>query len=248
MKLRTAVAEYVPVEDDRRWIEPRLAGLLGLDTMPAGDRTEVFAALRTFFQCIAEQGTTVLVFEDLHWADDGLIDFIQELVERSPRHPILVITLARPDLLETRAGWGSGRRSAISLSLAPLSDGAMTAMVSGMVPGMPPEAVGSIVGRAGGIPLYAVEFIRMLIGRGDLVRVGGGVRIEGSLDNLSIPESLQAVIGSRLDRLSPMERDTIQDAALLGQAFTAVGLAALRGSTTAALRPTLDELLIPAFL
>ncbi len=248
MKLRTAVAEYVPVEDDRRWIEPRLAGLLGLDAMPTGERTEVFAALRTFFQCIAEQGTTLLVFEDLHWADDGLIDFIQELVERSPRHPILVITLARPDLLETRAGWGSGRRSAMSLHLAPLSDGAMTAMVSGMVPGMPPEAVASIVARAGGIPLYAVEFIRMLIGRGELIRVDGGVRIEGSLADLSIPESLQAVIGSRLDRLSAAERDTIQDAALLGQAFTAVGLAAVRGGTATDLLPVLDELVIHELL
>jgi predicted ATPase len=94
-RLRTAVAELVGDLDEQRWIEPRLAGLLGLEPMPAGDRTELFAALRAFFHNISQRGTTVLVFEDLHWADPGLFEFIEELVERSNHRPILVVTLAR---------------------------------------------------------------------------------------------------------------------------------------------------------
>src|SRR5690554_7642074 len=109
IRLRTAVTEYVPNADERRWIEPRLAGLLGLDPMPAGDRAELYAAIRTFIQRISDRGTVVLVLEDFHWADDGLIEFIEELVDRSPNHPILVLSLARPELLERAEGWGGGR-------------------------------------------------------------------------------------------------------------------------------------------
>ena len=135
MKLRTAVAEYVTSQDDRRWLEPRLAALLGLESAPTGDREELFAAFRTFFHHISALGTTVLVFEDMHWADAGLLDFVTELVERSPRHPIFVVTLARPELLEARQGFGSGRNS-ISLHLAPLTDESMAELITGMVPGI----------------------------------------------------------------------------------------------------------------
>ena len=80
IRLRTTVADFVPSEEDRDWIEPRLAGLLGLAEMPPGTRSELFSALRAFFQNIAQRGPTVLVFEDLHWGDDGLLEFITELV------------------------------------------------------------------------------------------------------------------------------------------------------------------------
>ena len=249
MKLRTAVAQYAPTEEDQRWIEPRLAGLLGLEEMPAGERGEMFAAIRTFFQRIAELGTTVLVFEDLHWADDGLIDFITELVERSARSPILVVTLARPDLLDRYPGWGSGRRNSMSMQLAPLSEESMRSLVEGTVPGLPADAVETVIARAGGVPLYAVEFIRMLMSTGDVVRnAEGRYELVGDLSDLSVPETVQAVIGSRLDRLGPEDRALLQDGSVLGLSFTPVALAGIRGERVEEIRERLlslvrDELL-----
>jgi class 3 adenylate cyclase len=234
-KLRTAVAEYIPDPDEQRWIEPRLAGLLGLADMPAGERSELFAALRTFFQRLSESSPTVLVFEDLHWADPGLLDFIEELVEWSTRHPILIVTLARPDLLEHRPTWGSGRRNTLSMHLGPLAADHMAELVRGLAPGIPNDVVASIVERAEGIPLYAVEFVRMLLGAGDLVRTADGFEMVGTIEQLAIPDSLKSVIAARLDRLDPELRALIQDAAVLGYSFTADRLE-IFGS-----RPGLDE-------
>jgi class 3 adenylate cyclase len=242
MKLRTAVAENVPLEDERRWVEPRLAALLGLEDMPPGDRDELFAAIRTFFQRVAERGTVAMVFEDLHWADDGVIDFITDLVERSTRHPILVVTLGRPELLDRHPGWGSGRRNTLSMHLAPLPDDEMAQLVTGMVPGIPDAAAAAIVGRAAGIPLYAVEFVRMLLGAGDLVRHGDTFILKSDLSDLAVPDSLAAVIGARLDRLDPDDRALVQDAAVLGQSFTLQGLAAIRGTEPKALEDPLRAL------
>ncbi|MDH5372790.1 MAG: AAA family ATPase, partial [Acidimicrobiia bacterium] len=135
-RLRTCVAEFVTSEEDRRWIEPRLEGLLGLAEMPPGGRAELFSALRSFFLNISTRGTTVLVFEDLHWADAGLIDFIAELVERSTRSPLLVITLARPDLLDGVPTWGAQHRSSMAVRLAPLTDADMRRMVGEYLPGI----------------------------------------------------------------------------------------------------------------
>jgi class 3 adenylate cyclase len=228
LKLRTAVAQYVTSEEDRRWLEPRLAALLGLETVPSGDRAELYGAFRTFFHYISDLGTTVLVFEDMHWADAGLLDFVTELVERSPRHPIFVVTLARPELLAEHPGFGSGHHNFISLHLAPLSDTSMGELIRGMIPGISDDAALSLVERAGGIPMYAVEFVRMLLGSGELVEDAGAYVITGSIDHLALPESLQAVVGARLDRLPPADRELIQDAAVLGQSFTADGLAIVR--------------------
>jgi len=220
-KLRTTVAESVPDPDEQRWIEPRLAGLLGLDDMPSGDRNELFAALRTFFQRLAESDPVILVFEDLHWADSGLLDFIEELVEWSTRHPILIVTLARPDLLEQRPGWGSGRRNTLSTQLGPLPESDMAELVEGLAPGIPENVVSLIVDRAEGIPLYAVEFVRMLVGSGELTRKGDRFEMTGTVEELAIPDSLRSVIAARLDRLDADQRALIQDAAVLGYSFTA---------------------------
>ena len=243
LRLRTAVAEYVPDSEDQRWMEPRLAGLLGLDAMPPGDRSELFAALRTFFQRVADRGTTVLVFEDIHWADAGLLEFIEELVDRSQRDPILVVTLARPDLLERRPGWGSDRRNFMALHLGPLTDDAMDRLVTGLVPGIPDQPRRTTVQRAAGVPLYAVELVRMLLNEGALVEgEGAGYRLIGDLAASSVPHSLQGVIGARLDRLDPADRALLQDTAVLGQSFTADGLVGLRDEPPEAIGARLDGL------
>lgn len=241
-KLRTTVAEFVPDSEEQQWIEPKLAGLLGLAEMPSGDRNELFAAIRTFFHRISEQETTVLLFEDLQWADEGQLEFIEELVEMSPRHPILVITLSRPELLDRRPSWGSATHHSLSLRLGPLSDSQMTELVTGLAPGISEAVVGLVVDRAGGIPLYAVEYVRMLITAGDLVLEGTSYRQTRELAEMALPESLHALVGARLDRLDEENRSLLQDASVLGQSFTVEGLTVLTGTSADELEPKLRHL------
>lgn len=241
-KLRTAVAEFVSDPEEQQWIEPKLAGLLGLAEMPAGDRNELFAAIRTFFHRIAEQETTVLLFEDLQWADEGQLEFIEDLVEMSPRHPILVITLARPELLSRRPSWGSARHHFLSMRLGPLTDDQMKELITGLAPGIPDATVELVVERAGGVPLYAVEYVRMLINTGDLELEGSIYRQTRELAEVALPESLHALVGARLDRLDQDSRSLVQDAALLGQSFSVEGLTVLTGISPDELEPRLRDL------
>ncbi len=242
--LEAALIENVPDEQERRWIQPRLAALLGAQEVPPGDRAELFAAWRAFFERISDRGTTVLVFEDLQWADAGLVEFVESLLEWSRNHPILVVTSARPELLDRYPNWGAGQRSFTSLHLDALSDAAMVELLGGLVPGLPDEAVRRILGRAEGIPLYAVETVRMLLDSGRLVRneEAEHYQVSGELGEMRAPESLRALIAARLDGLDPADRDLIQDASVLGLFFTTAGLSALQGKSEAELEPRLRNL------
>ena len=228
-RIAETVAEYVPDPDDQRWIEPALLALLGLDPPPPGGRDALFSAWRMFFEAVAERGTTVLIFEDLQWADSGLLDFIEHVLEWSRGAPLLLITLSRPELFDRRPDWGAGTRNFTALALDPLSEDAMRELLSGLVPGLPIDAADAIVERADGVPLYAVETVRMLVGEGRLEQVGGAYRPVGELGELSIPDTLRSLIASRLDALDPPDRTLLQDASVLGQSFTQVGLAAVAG-------------------
>ncbi len=242
-RLRTTVAEHVSNDDDRVFIEPRLAGLLGLAEMPPGGRSELFSALRLFFQHIATSGPTVLVFEDLHWADAGLLEFIAELVERSTRSPLLVVTLARPDLLERVPSWGSQLRATTSVRLGPMTRADLAAMLTEYVPGVDEQVIDLIAERAAGFPLYAVEMVRALSGSGELEAVGGEYRFTGNPDEVALPESLQAVIGARIDRLDPRDRALLQDAAVLGQSFPLESMLVLRARDSDEVAPGLQRLM-----
>lgn len=227
-RLDETVAEYIEDSDQQRWVRDRLATLLGIGDSIGSERTELFAAARSLFEAISRRGTVVLVFEDLQWADAGLLEFIEELPDWSQHYPILVVTVTRPDLLDHRPDWGSGRRGFASMYLPPLTDDEMGELVRGAVPGIPDHAVEAITASAGGVPLFAVETLRMLLGDGRLVMTGEGVSVEGALDSLEIPSTVQAVIAARLDRLPPEERELARDASVLGQSFTPDSLAALR--------------------
>jgi class 3 adenylate cyclase/tetratricopeptide (TPR) repeat protein len=241
-KLRAVIDEIVDDEDERRWIEPRLANLLGMESRSTSDRQELFSAWRLFVERMAEQGPTVLVFEDLQWADAGLLDFIDYLLEWSRDHPLFILTLARPEIAERRPDWGAGPRNSTSLFLEPLSDGAMDLLVRGYVPGLPEDVRTEIRKRAEGVPLYAVETVRMLLDRGVVERVGDEYRLVGSIDRFEVPESLHALISARLDGLSPDERTILQDASVLGKTFTRSALSALTGIDEIELDPLLTSL------
>jgi class 3 adenylate cyclase len=241
-KLAVMAAEYLLDPEERARVEPRLAALLGLEAAPAGGAEELAAAWRTLFERIADHGPTVLVFEDLHWAESGLLDFIEGLLGAGRSRPILVLALTRPELMETRPTWGATVRNHLRLDLAPLDDAAMEMLLLGMAPGIPPEAITRIRARAEGIPLYAVETVRMLLDSGALTESEGRFRLIGELGDLAVPDSLTALLGARLDALDPDTRDVVGTCSILGISFTAASVAAVGGRSAAGVRAVLDGL------
>jgi class 3 adenylate cyclase/tetratricopeptide (TPR) repeat protein len=241
-KLSRTVEEYLTDPQERRFVEPRLRHLLGLEEAAAGDQENLFAAARMFFERVTESGPTVLLFEDIHWADSALLDFIEYLIEWSRDMPLFVLTLSRPELTERRPTWGSGKRNFTSIFLEPLSSDSMETLLTGPVPGLPDELRASILERAEGVPFYAVETVRMLLDRGLLVREGTSYRLTGEVETLEVPETLQALIAARLDGLGAEERRTVQQASVLGRTFTLRGLASLSGASEDELKALLTAL------
>jgi class 3 adenylate cyclase/tetratricopeptide (TPR) repeat protein len=240
-KVAATLAEHLPDADERAWVEPALLQLLGVDVPPVS-ATELFARWRVLFERLAADATVVLVFEDLHWADPGTLEFIDHVLDWSKSSPILILTLSRPELLDARPDWGAGRRNFVAVALDPLSGADMRTMLGALVPGLPQAAVQRIVERAEGIPLYAVETVRMLVAEGRLAERGDAYEVVGEISALAVPETLTALIAARLDTLDPADRALVMDAAVLGQRFTVDGLAAISGVDGAALEPRLRGL------
>jgi tetratricopeptide (TPR) repeat protein len=241
-KLATSVEEHIPDPAERDWVTGRLAHLLGLQERTTQEPEDLFAAWRRFFERLAERHPTVLVFEDIQWADSALLDFVEYLLEWSRNHRLFVVTLARPELVERRPGWGAGRRNSTSLFLEPLSDSPMDEMIGGLVPGLPEDVRNRIRERAEGVPLYAVETVRMLLDRGLLTQEGSTYAVTGPVEELAVPESLQGLIAARLDGLPQEERSLLQDASVLGKTFTLSALAAVISRAEADVEPMLTSL------
>jgi class 3 adenylate cyclase/tetratricopeptide (TPR) repeat protein len=198
------------------WLESHLRPLVGLPggAEARGDaRDEAFTAWRRFFEDLAAERPLVLVFEDLHWADDNLLDFVDHLVDWASGVPLLVVGTARPELLTRRPGWGGGKPNALTISLSPLSDDETSELLHELLGSvLPAETKEQLLGNAGGNPLYAEEFARMLRDRG-----GGG----------AIPETVQGLIAARLDLLEPDQKALLQDAAVIGKRFWTGAVASL---------------------
>ncbi len=241
-KIRATVELHVPDADERAWIEPRLLHLLGLAERTAPDREDLFSAWRRFFERLAEQGPLVMVFEDIHWADEGLVAFVEYLLDWGRHHPIFVLTLARPEIADRHPGFPGSTRSATTMPLEPLDGDAMDELLTGLVPGLPAEVRRRLRDAADGIPLYAVETVRMLRDRGLLEQADDEVVITGDLTTMEVPETLHALIASRLDAVSEPERRLLQDASVLGKTFTKRGLASLSGLEEAEVEPLVASL------
>jgi class 3 adenylate cyclase/tetratricopeptide (TPR) repeat protein len=235
-KLRATVEAHVPDERERRLVEPRLAHLLGLEERVAADRADLFSGWRLFFERLATIQPVILAFEDLQWADSGLLDFIDYLLEWSGEFPIFILACARPDLLSARPGWTP------TVTLEPLADGPMAELLHGLVPGLPEPLAVQIRNRAEGVPLYAVETVRMLLDQGLIAQDGARYVITGDVADLQVPETLHALVAARLDNLGAAERSLLQHAAVIGQSFSAAALTAVTGLPAAEVQRSLDGL------
>jgi class 3 adenylate cyclase/tetratricopeptide (TPR) repeat protein len=208
-------AAIPPEEPDRQWLARRLAPLVGAESAPPAERQELFTAWRRFLEGLAAFRTTVLVVEDLHWADEALLAFLEYLAEWSEGVPLLIVCAARPELYERRPGWGAGHRNAHVINLSPLSDQETGELVANLIGAtvLTPDFRDAILERAGGNPLYAEEFVRLLADRGGLDPA-----------NVLLPDTVQALIAARLDTLVSDRKSLLQDAAVVGKVFWAGAL------------------------
>ena len=230
-KLEAAVAAAVLDGPERAWICQQLRPLVGLESTGEvrGDRrAEAFGAWRRFFEAIAERRPLVLVFEDIHWADDDLLAFIEHLLAWVADVPMLIVCTMRSELLDRRPAWVTDREHATLLLLRPLTAAEIDELLTALLGGeMPPDATRSaLAAYAEGNPLFAHEYVRMLIDQGRLVHTPDGWRLDPS-PTVPIPQSLAAIIAARLDTLSPEEKAIVQDAAVVGRRLWAGAVAAV---------------------
>jgi class 3 adenylate cyclase len=227
MKLDGAVPEGEP---ERQWLLQRLLPLIGVEASAPAERQELFTAWRRFLEVLATSRPTVLVFDDLHWADEALLAFLEYLAEWSEGVPLLIVCVARPELYERTVGWRAGVRNAHVINLPPLSDQETAQLVAQLMANaaLGAEVERSIVERAGGNPLYAEEFVRLLAERAPA--------------SDALPDSVQALIAARLDTLTPDRKSLLQDAAVLGKVFWAGALAEMGARDAAHVELALHEL------
>ena len=244
-KLTAGVDGFVPDPAERAYVGVRLGRLLGVafggDGGAALSREELFAGWRLFFERLAAVQPVVLLIEDAQYADSGLLDFLDHLIDWSRDLPVYVLVFARPELGQARPGFGTGRNR-ITLTLDPLDPASMDELVDALVPGMPPTARAAISGQAQGVPLFAVETVRSLIDRDIVQPVDGVYRLTGDIGELAVPDSLHALLAARLDALHPDVRRLVADAAVLGTTFPAEALVAVSGQDQKVVRAALADL------
>jgi class 3 adenylate cyclase/tetratricopeptide (TPR) repeat protein len=210
-EVEAKLEQALPADDpDFAWLKARLLPLVRAGGEPASQE-ESFAAWRRVLEDWAEERETVLIFEDLHWADEAMLAFLEHLADWAQGVPLLVLCSARPELYERYPSWATGLRNATTINLAPLTDKETAQLISTLLERtvLPAETQQALLERAGGNPLYAEEFARLLSDRGEL----GGV--------VEVPDSVQALIAARLDTLSPKRKSLLQDAAVMGKVFWA---------------------------
>jgi tetratricopeptide (TPR) repeat protein len=212
-------------------VQDRVSPLVGLEAQGAADRAETFTAWRTLLESLAADGPAVVVIEDLHWADDALVGFLAEVADRTAGIPLLVVVTARPEVEDRHPSWFARARRSTVLSLPPLADRDVAALVSSVLPAATPEMTAAVLERAGGSPLYAEQLAAS-------VREG-----EGAADPSAVPATVQALVAARLDTLSPDVKSLVQDAAVVGRTFWPGVLATLGDRDPAQVGSMIDDLI-----
>jgi class 3 adenylate cyclase/predicted ATPase len=244
-KLADGLDRLVTDPGERAYIGLRLGRLLGVDVAGNGPaalgREELFAGWRLFFERLTAEHPVLLVVEDAQYADSGMLDFLDYLIDWSKDLPVYLLVFARPELGQARRGFGTGPNRT-TLTLDPLDPGSMDQLVDALVPGMPAPARAAVTAQAQGIPLFAVETVRSLIDRDIVQPIEGVYRLVGEVGELAVPDNLHALLAARLDALDPGLRRLVGDAAVLGTTFPADALIAVSGQGEIAVRAALAEL------
>ena len=233
----------LPESPEREWLRQRLLPLLGVEASSAAERDELFSAWRSFLEHTARERPTVLVLEDLHWADEAMLGFIEHLALHAEGVPLLLVCTARPSLLERHPNFAAALSNAIPLNLAPLSPDETARLVSGLLETavLPAEVQQPVLDRSGGNPLFVQEFVRLLRDRALLVRDGSTWRLaEGA--EIPVPHSVQALIAARIDTLEAETKSLLADAAVVGKVFWAAALAAMGSRDASTVTDMLAEL------
>jgi class 3 adenylate cyclase len=192
--------------------EPAAAVLERISSGAAGVAEELFWDVRRLLEDIASERPLVAIFDDLQWAEPMLLDLLDHITDLSRGVPILLLCVARPELLDERAGWGGGKVNATTLLLEPLGESECEAMLAGLGDGLDPETSARIVRACGGNPLFLEEMVA-------LVRDGGG--------SDSLPPTIRALLDARLERLGDEERSVIERGAVEGEVFHHAAIRAL---------------------
>ena len=239
----TKLDAVLPNTEDREWLRQRLLPLLGIEASASPQQGELFAAWQRFIESIATDGPTVLVFEDLHWADPALLDFLQHLAEHTTPVPLLVLATARPDLFDDHPDFGTEVSNAATIRLTPLDEADTERLVSALLQtiALPEDLQEPLVQRVGGNPLFAEEFVRLLQDRGVLERVDDVVQLRPGVD-LPLPDTVQSVIAARLDALAPSDKAVLAEAAVIGQVFWAGAVATMTGQSDLEAHSSLQHL------
>ncbi len=232
---------------DTAWLARQLGFSIGLtvgqgeEVRPSADSNEqrenLFRAWRIFFESLARRQPLLVFIDDIHWANEALLDLLEYLTQRVSNAPLLFVCPARVELLEKRPGWGGGRRNFTTLTLEPLSPEQSHELIDALLSpdGLPPALRNSILAKAEGNPFFVEEIIRMLIDLGTLVCKNDRWQVidqdpgrtYNDLLSFSIPDSVQGVLAARLDLLSPTEKRVLQHAAVAGRTFWKGALADL---------------------
>jgi tetratricopeptide (TPR) repeat protein len=225
-KLESALQSIVADASERAWLHARLAPLAGIESTPAVDRDESFAAWTRFLEALASRTPLAVVVEDIHWADPAMVAFLEHLCEGPAPVPMLLITTARPELYDRYPTWEQQVPNAAVVSLSPLTADETAKLVTSLLDTavLPPQTQALLLERAGGNPLYTEEFVRMLADRGLIDRRG---RVVSDLRDVTFPDSVQALIAARLDTLPPRRKDVLQDASVIGRVFWSGAAASL---------------------
>jgi class 3 adenylate cyclase/tetratricopeptide (TPR) repeat protein len=244
-KLDVALRPLVADPGERDWLRARLAPLAGLGD-PTADvpQSELFTAWRRYLEAMALAHPLVLVFEDLHWADPSMLEFVEQLVENVAALPLLVVCSGRLELYDRRPEWGGGKRNAMTIELAPLTQQETATLISSLLGRavLPAETQAALLERAGGNPLYAEEFVRMLVDRGFLDPARGRRLTLAPDAAVPVPPTVQGIIASRLDALPPDLKALLHDASVTGKVFWAGTLAAVGGRSEPEVRTLLRDL------
>ena len=237
-----------------------LAFTLGLDSgdaefarlQPSALRIELHRTWRLVLSAVSMQRPLVVVVDDIHWADRALLDLLEEVAERS-RGPLLIVCPSRPELTDSHPTWGGGRRSFSSLSLGPLTADSADDLVGHLVAadGLADETRSRILERAEGNPFFLEEILRHLIDTGGIVRDGDRWHATDELLDVELPDTVQAVLAARIDLLDVREKQTLQQASVVGRTFWTGAVAALvddRAGVDPALRRLEERELVSARL